>query len=366
MKVNSFISSTPKRLAAVAAILALAVSTVAAPLISDVFATNHQADLESELTVRNTDGGSFSKIADADSGDVVEVKVYYHNQDDAFTGDTAKNVRVGINIPEVAGGRHTLSSTVSADNASTQTDSALVRLASDGFRLDYIEGSAKWTHNTGFDAGDEDCKTGNDTTGAPDKCFTTESISDDVVTSDAGLRLENARPCYAHEAYVTVKVKVKAPEPEPTTVTADADFNDVCAVEDDTYSVEEKTGLSYDIDDQRVDGVGTVTITATADEGYVLDGQSQWSFDFTDEPCEQPTEDVCRDGEVVTINPDDRQDTDTDVPCPEAPVEPETPEQLPNTGAAQVLMATAGTGAMGQAAVSYVKSRRSLRDVLKG
>jgi|GEM_PF-531812 len=45
--------------------------------------------------------------------------------------------------------------------------------------------------------------------------------------------------------------------------------------------------------------------------------------------------------------------------------ETETPEELPNTGAAEALMAITGTGAIGQAVSSYTKSRKGLRGVLK-
>jgi|GEM_PF-4613062 len=158
--------------------------------------------------------------------------------------------------------------------------------------------------------------------------------------------------------------------PEPTMVSANVTFNDVCDVVDDSYTVEETDGVSYNVDDQRVDGVGTVTVTATADEGYEIDGDSQWSFDFTNEPCEVPTEEVCRDGEVVTINPEDRLETDTDLPCgrgggdvtPEAPQE--VPEQLPNTGLGAVAASVAGSTSIFAGVRSWAKSRNQMKDVL--
>jgi len=165
-------------------------------------------------------------------------------------------------------------------------------------------------------------------------------------------------------------VKVTCEEPEPTMVSANVTFNDVCDVVDDSYTVEETDGVSYNVDDQRVDGVGTVTVTATADEGYEIDGDSQWSFDFTNEPCEVPTEEVCRDGEVVTINPEDRLETDTDLPCgrgggdvtPEAPQE--VPEQLPNTGLGAVAASVAGSTSIFAGVRSWAKSRNQMKDVL--
>jgi len=160
-------------------------------------------------------------------------------------------------------------------------------------------------------------------------------------------------------------VTVTCVEPEPTMATGNVSFNDVCGIEDDSYTVKETDGVSYEVNDQRVDGVGTVTITATADDGYELNGDTEWSFDFTNELCEQPSEEVCRDGDVVTINPSEREETDTDAPCAEVLGVGNTPEQLPNTGIGAVAASVAGSTSIFAGVRSWAKSRSQMKDVLR-
>jgi len=76
------------------------------------------------------------------------------------------------------------------------------------------------------------------------------------------------------------------------TITVDtvaaASATDACGTADDTLTVPEDTDqVSYTVNDARINGVGSVTVTASAKAGYVLkEGVvSSWTFVFADEPC---------------------------------------------------------------------------------
>lgn len=78
--------------------------------------------------------------------------------------------------------------------------------------------------------------------------------------------------------------------PKPVSITAlPPQFVDVCGVENDKVQVPAVEHVTYTTDDKRIDGVGTVKVTATADKGYVLDEKGStvqdWKFDFTNEKC---------------------------------------------------------------------------------
>ena len=107
--------------------------------------------------------------------------------------------------------------------------------------------------------------------------------------------------------------------------------------------------------------------------------------------CEQPpkTTEVCRDGKVITINVNDRKDTDTDAPCPVVEEKPfqvcrdgkeimvteseyrstdvkgdcpqvlgtTTPKSLPNTGAAS-LISVLGSTTLISGAYGLIKARK--------
>lgn len=62
---------------------------------------------------------------------------------------------------------------------------------------------------------------------------------------------------------------------------------DSCGVNGDQLNVPaDGEHYSYEVDDQRVDGVGEVIVTRVADAGYTLpEGENTWTFVFTDEPC---------------------------------------------------------------------------------
>lgn len=97
---------------------------------------------------------------------------------------------------------------------------------------------------------------------------------------------------------------VKCATPSPTAITPTApSFVDQCGTANDTYTIPATTGVTYRVNGTpKTAGVypasGNVTITATANTGYILQGMAQWSARFTNWPCvvvpAQPTKnDLC-------------------------------------------------------------------------
>ncbi len=179
-----------------AKMFALVAATVA--LIVIPFASNAAQDvtLDSSLNVANvTAGGTqYTPSVNAKVDDVVKVELYIHNTQLPDSGLVANNVKASIVIPTAAGTTQTLKSTVSADNSNTVSSTATVNLSLATANLQYVPGSATWTHNVGTNTNIQ---------------YQTDKIGDAVVSG--GEVLGNQNPCFNFESYVTVLVRVMAP-----------------------------------------------------------------------------------------------------------------------------------------------------------
>ncbi|HIA91546.1 TPA: DUF11 domain-containing protein [Candidatus Saccharibacteria bacterium] len=171
--------------------------------------------LESDLGVANQTQGdtSYSDSVNAKVDDVVKVQLWYHNMEDADSGLNAEKLTAKINIPTDKGVNQTISATVGADNANTVNTSVDVTLSLENAYLEFIPGTVEWRHNTGAATDPSVCDTGNDPAGAPAKCYTTEVITDEVVTKPNGAVIEtDYKPCFGFESTITVLARVKAQE----------------------------------------------------------------------------------------------------------------------------------------------------------
>ncbi len=180
-----------RRLAA-AAIVLTALAFPAASLAAQT------VKLETSLGVANVTNGDtkYAQSVNATYDQVVKLQLYYHNTELPDSGKVAKDLTVKINIPNKAGKKQDVTSKVSAANANSVTSNATVNLDRSDAYLQYIPGSAVWKHNTGTN---KDVK------------YVETKISDNVVTSGAGLRLEDEKPCYNFAATVTVLARVMVP-----------------------------------------------------------------------------------------------------------------------------------------------------------
>lgn len=191
MNISRFVNNLPKRLFA-SALLGLAVFL---PVASSAAST---VKIEGTMGVANVTKGdtNYKASTSASYDQVVKFEVYYHNRELPDSGKNAQNLRVKINIPSQAGKTQTQSATISADNSNTVTSKTTVNLNRSDAYLQYIPGSAVWKHNVG--------------TNAKPKIVETK-VSDAIVNTGTGLRLENEKPCYNFAATVTVLARVEVP-----------------------------------------------------------------------------------------------------------------------------------------------------------
>jgi uncharacterized repeat protein (TIGR01451 family) len=174
--------------ALVALAIALPMGVAAADLVT----------LEGAIGVANVTKGDtlYKPSVNATYVQVVKVEVYYHNRENADSNLVAKNVTVKINMPTAAGKTQTISETTKGDNTNTVSESATVNLDRADASLQYIPGSAVWKHNVGTNSNIQ---------------IREDKISDAIVTTGQGLKLEDEQPCYNFAATVTVMARVQVP-----------------------------------------------------------------------------------------------------------------------------------------------------------
>jgi len=191
MKLSRLFNSLPKRLFASFLLFLAVMLPVATSAASTV-------KLEGSMGVANISNGdqSYSDSVNAKYDQIVELQVYYHNTELPDSGKNAQNLRMKINIPSTPGKVQTQTATISADNSNTVKVNTTVNLDDANESLQYIPGSAVWRHNTGTNDNKKEVNT---------------KISDDIVTSGTGLRLEDEKPCYNFAATVTVQARVVMP-----------------------------------------------------------------------------------------------------------------------------------------------------------
>jgi len=98
-------------------------------------------------------------------------------------------------------------------------------------------------------------------------------------------------------------IPIECPPKDTPVNPGEPSSSDVCGTENDSFEVPGATeGMTFQVDDQRVDGVGNVVITGIAETGYVVEepgegdtyelqeGSAVWTLVFTDEEC--PREDI--------------------------------------------------------------------------
>jgi|GEM_PF-994088 len=164
---------------------------------------------------------------------------------------------------------------------------------------------------------------------------------------------------------------------ENTPVTpAPVTFTDVCGTANDTFTIPSTPGVDYYVNDDNsptaagtYSATGTVTVTAVAQDGFVLtDSTSQWSHDFSDESC--PVTDVCPniDGVQATLPANMvKNSLGNCLVIPQVLGDstntPSTPAvnaaQLVNTGSSVLLNLFAGMFVLGLATIITIASRKN-------
>jgi uncharacterized repeat protein (TIGR01451 family) len=185
--ISKMFDSLPKRLAT-GALLALAVALPMAASAADAV----QITAVSEVANVTNGDTTWSQSTSATNNQVIAVQVSYMNEEAAGSGETANNLGVKINIPSTPGANQTITTTTAGDNTNTVNGSVNVTLGQANAYLQYIPGTATWTHAVS----------------ATSSQTTTQNVSDNVVLSPTGLVLENENPCQGGAISIQARVMV--------------------------------------------------------------------------------------------------------------------------------------------------------------
>jgi hypothetical protein len=135
--------------------------------------------------------------------------------------------------------------------------------------------------------------------------------------------------------------------PPPTPVTATAPTSvDKCGTANDTFIIPSKDGVVYKVDGKVVvagtyPGTGTVVVTASAEKGFVLKGDSEWTFVFTNVACETNTPTPTPTESTPTPTP--TETTTTPTPTESTPTPTDTPTYGGDAGAATSPASSSGS-----------------------
>ena len=217
---RNYLSYVPKPVVAVAAMAVLSLSSAVGPLALTDTATAGESPvrMEADTKIANVTQGDeeYHDSVEAKVDDVVKVQLWYHNMEDWDSGKTADNLRAQIDIPKSQGEQQTINSSLSADNELDWSEASNfeteANLSMEHAFLEYIEGSAKWRHNQGAAEGRDECITKHEPVPEddPNDCYTTESISDDIV-SEGGVHIEDEyQPSFEYQSTITVEARVKS------------------------------------------------------------------------------------------------------------------------------------------------------------
>lgn len=128
---------------------ALLVFLMLLPVYANAAATfnTNPADFQTLRVMNKTDNPNsttaWATTAGADAGEIISFAIYYHNT----SNETAQNVRIKLSSPSGApGATQTFTATLSADNASAITGSAIVIISSSQ-TVTFIPGTVIWRPN---------------------------------------------------------------------------------------------------------------------------------------------------------------------------------------------------------------------------
>ncbi|MCX6811370.1 MAG: hypothetical protein NT039_01605 [Candidatus Berkelbacteria bacterium] len=152
-------------------------------LISGVNATQHPGSTD------------WTDPVSGNSGDTVDVLVYYHN---IVEGTTAKNTRISVILPSGEKTTQVLSAKLWATNADAVRDTLTIN-SGETVKVDYIPGSTVWFPNRQGNSGG---------TGQP--------LPDGITTAN-GVSIGGIQGCWQYAGYVLFQVRLMhTPTPPPT------------------------------------------------------------------------------------------------------------------------------------------------------
>src|SRR3989344_5082886 len=163
--------------------------------------SNHDFPLLDARNVTNNEDWTNSQSdndngVDADPGDEIEFLVYYHNGAADAPENIARNVRVRATVPSNKSNSHTVSASISADNAETVASSdkggnVTIDL-SESQALEYVSGSTRWF---------------------PERSTSGQSVPNGILSG--GVDVGDVRGCWNFAGFVKFRVRVTEDIIEP-------------------------------------------------------------------------------------------------------------------------------------------------------
>ncbi|RYF70297.1 MAG: DUF11 domain-containing protein [Cytophagaceae bacterium] len=412
-KLNTIVTSIPKRTSVFVAIAAAVVATGGMAFAygpeRPTFTIEKPADHVTFNSITNNpnygDERNFTLIKDAsitgaggwkdeinvENGKEYIVRMYVHNNAASNLNKVATNTRVMANVPNATGNKVQIDGFVSADNATPQKIWDSVVMTSDKkFNVAYVNGSSQYFNNK-FPGG--------------------QPLGDSVVTSAGALvgyeKLDGKVPgCFEYSGIATFKVKVNMPSPDfsvekkvrlngttewQKSVTAKpsqkVDYqvtykNTGTSTQNDVIAQDTlPKGVSYNNNTTTLrnaansngNGLGLTNNELTT-KGVNIGNYAPTAAAYVRFTATLPANDaleVCGPNKLIntaTVHTTNGQKSDTaevivnkDNCTPTTPV---TPTELPTTGPAEVVAGLIGVAAITIGVVYYVKSRRELQDTL--
>lgn len=158
-------------------------------------APHRPVEIEGALSVANVTAGD-TEYSDApivaNTGDLIKFSAYYYNRENVDSGLYAADLEVRFELPETRSTSQTARVYITSSSSNDIISSIAITVPR-GNVLNYVNGSAKWTHN----------ETGKDISSR----YITEGVSDPAATN--GVLLEDAPPCLKCDAYVTILARVE-------------------------------------------------------------------------------------------------------------------------------------------------------------
>lgn len=144
---------------------------------------------------QNPGSTDWSDPVNGNSGDTIEVLVYYHN---IVEGTTARNTRVSVNLPEGEKTTQILNAKLWASNADAVKDTLTIN-SDKKVAVEYIPGSTVWYPNAQNNPGGQG------------------QTLPDGITTPAGVSLGGIQGCWQYAGFVAFQVRLKhTPTPPPT------------------------------------------------------------------------------------------------------------------------------------------------------
>ena len=210
MKIRNIVSKIavlPKSMIAL-----LLITLFSVPLVAGFVSAANQVLMEGNTTALNVTAGEtqYKDSTNLKVDEVAQVQLWQHNRE-VPTGEKANNTVARFNVPTTPGKSQIITGSTTSDNSNAISDTTLINLSLDKARVEYITGTAKFRYNKGAAGGDVTCQTGLNF--APERCYATVGISDDVVKGGVNLDKVRGGPlngCNAFHETVTIQIRSKA------------------------------------------------------------------------------------------------------------------------------------------------------------